>query len=204
MLIQGRYIPLLIVLGGCLSGCLGGLWTGASLVYDRHHVYKKINDYHLLVEINNALNVDKKFKNEDCVIDVATFNGDILLAGHVPSEDMLLAIKHRIAGVTGYRRLFNLIKISNATKNSTQDSWITTKIRSQIFADDSIDPDAFKVVTSDSIVYLMGDVKPEEAKKVITISRFTSGVAHVVKILKYFTYETVHPDGFDTSGRHVA
>jgi len=45
------------------------------------------------------------------------------------------------------------------------------------------------VVTSDRIVYLMGDVRKEQAEKVINIARFTSGVEWVVKMLKYFTYE---------------
>ena len=35
----------------------------------------------------------------------------------------------------------------------------------------------------------MGDVKPDQAEKVVKIARFTQGVERVVKILRYFTYE---------------
>ncbi len=187
---QGRYTVLIIILTGCLSGCLGTIWTGASVVYDRHDTYKKINDYHFLAEVNNVLAVNRTFNNKNCVIDIAVFNGDILLAGHVPSVELYDDLSHRLSSIKGYRRLFNEIKVSSIASNSIQDSWITTKIRSQILADSSIDPDAFKIVTSDRIVYLMGDVKRDQAEKVIKIARYTSGVDRVVKILRYFTYQT--------------
>jgi osmotically-inducible protein OsmY len=190
MLKQGRLIIYIFFLGSCLSGCLGSIWSGASVIYDRHNMYIKLNDYHLFAEINNALAVNKIFHNKDCVIDMAVFNGDILLAGHVPSTDLLDELRHRLSNVKGYRRLYNEITVKQIASNAIQDSWITTKIRSQIFADSSIDPNAFKIITSDRIVYLMGEVKPDEAEKVVTISRNTNGVERVVKILKYFTYQT--------------
>ena len=187
---QGRFIVAVIILAGCLSGCLGTIWTGASAIYDRHDAYKKLNDYHLLVEVNNALAVNRTFNNKDCLVDIAVFNGDILLAGHVPSAELFDELRQRMSSIKGYRRLYNEITINPIASNDLQDSWITTKIRSQILADSSIDPNAFKIVTSDRVVYLMGDVKQDEAEKAIKIARFTSGVERVVKIFRYFTYQT--------------
>ncbi|WP_058476284.1 BON domain-containing protein [Legionella steigerwaltii] len=190
MLKQGCFAVLLTCALLCLSGCMGSLWTGASMVYDRHDVYKKLDDYKLFLKVNNAITVDNTFKNNNCVIDIAIFNGDVLLAGHVPTPELQAELQRRLATVKGYRRLFNQVRVSVSASNSMQDSWITAKIRSQIFADGSIDPNAFKVVTSDRVVYLMGDVHQEQAEKVINMARQTSDVARVVKILKYFTYES--------------
>lgn len=189
MLKQGCFALLLTFTLLCLSGCIGGLWTGATMVYDRHNVYKKLDDYSLYLKINNAIMVDNTFKNNESVIDIAVFNGDVLVAGHVPTLEMQTELSRRLAKVTGCKRLFNQVKVSTAESNSMQDSWITAKIRSQIFADDSIDPNAFKVVTSDRVVYLMGDVHQEQAERVINMARQTSDVVRVVKILKYFTYQ---------------
>ncbi|MCW8399093.1 BON domain-containing protein [Legionella sp. PATHC038] len=189
MLKQGCFAVLLVLVLFCLSGCIGSLWTGATMVYDRHDVYKKLDDYNLFLKVNNAITVDNAFKNNNCVIDIAIFNGDVLLAGHVPTAEMQAELQRRLATVKGYRRLFNQVRVSSAGSNSMQDSWITAKIRSQIFADGSIDPNAFKVVTSDRVVYLMGDVHQEQAEKVINMARQTSDVARVVKILKYYTYQ---------------
>ena len=67
-----------------------------------------------------------------------------------------------------------------------KDSLITAKIRSQIVADSEINPRAFKVVTSDGVVYLMGDVIPTQADWVVEIARNTAGVLTVVKLFKYY------------------
>ncbi|MCW8417092.1 BON domain-containing protein [Fluoribacter dumoffii] len=190
MIKQGCFLVMLTFFLLSLSGCISSLWTGATLVYDRHDVYKKLDDYSLYLKVNHALAADNVFRNNNCVIDIAVFNGDVLLAGHVPTPELQIELRRRLATISGYRRLFNQVKVSPSTSNSVQDSWITAKIRSQIFADGSIDPNAFKIVTSDRVVYLMGDVHQEQAEKVINMARQTGDVAEVVKILKYFTYQS--------------
>lgn len=189
MLKQGCFRILIVLTFMCLFGCMGSLWTGATMIYDRHDVYKKLDDYHLFIIVNNALTIDKSFKNCNCLLDITVFNGDILVAGHLPNNEMLLILGQRLSKVKGYRGLFNEVRVSDTPANSLQDSWITTKIRSQIFADDSIDPNAFKVITTDGVVYLMGDVRLEQAATVINIARHTLGVVRVVKVLKYLVYQ---------------
>lgn len=193
MLKQGRCLAFFFLVCTSLAGCVGGVWTGATMVYDRHNVYKSINDYHLLMKVTNALYEDKQFKKENCSLDIAVFNGDILVAGHVPSAEMLAEANKRLQPVTGYRRFFKEISVRDEPKNTVHDGWITAKIRSHIFADATIDPKAFKVVTADRIVYLMGDVRQEEAEKVIQAARNTNGVERVVKILKYWVYQSKTP-----------
>lgn len=190
MLQQGRFILLMMCILMALFGCSGSsMWTGASLVYDRHDVYKKLDDYHLYVKVNNALTVDPLFKVPNCALDIAVFNGDILVAGHVPTAEINAELQRRLSNIKGYRRLFNEVRVYNIPANTLQDSWLTAKIRSQIFADSSIDPNAFKVISADGTVYLMGDVRPSEAATVINIARRTTGVLHVVKVLKYLVYQ---------------
>ncbi|MBN9231800.1 MAG: hemolysin [Legionella sp. 40-6] len=173
-----------------LVGCTGSnLWTGANLIYDRHSVYKKLDDYQLILQLNTLLAQDGLFKREKTGIDFAVFNGDVLIVGTVPNASLLQELTYRLKKFQGYRRLFNVVKVNNQASNSVYDSWITAKIRSQIFADASIDPHAFKILTAEGVVYLMGDVWPEQAKKVVTIAQHTAGVVHVVKIFKYLEYQ---------------
>lgn len=188
---QGCFtFALLLLISSLLSGCFSALWTGASLVYDRHNLYKKVDDYQLSATALQALYSDGLFKQPYCAIDLAVFNGDILLAGHVPSIELREEALRRLHGVTGYRRLFNQMDILAQPANSLEDSWITAKIRSQILADSTIDPNAFKVITADRIVYLMGDVRPQQAQQVITIAKTTAGVARVVKLFRYYNLST--------------
>lgn len=179
---------LILMMSMLLTGCLGisGVWTGAELVYDRHNLYKKFNDYQLVAQANRALYRDKMFKRDDCYIDLAAFNGDLLLVGHVPTPELRDEAYARVARKTGYRRLFNQLAIGHSDGNDAEDSWITAKIRSQIVADAEIDPHQFKVITVDQVVYLMGDVLPEEAARVIQIARETDDVIRVVKLFKYY------------------
>ncbi len=76
--------------------------------------------------------------------------------------------------------------MSSGFDNTVQDAWITAKIRSQVVADASIEPRQFKVVTADRIVYLMGDVMPEQGARVIHVARYTEGVRRVVKLFNYY------------------
>lgn len=182
---QGR----LILIGlACvaLSGCISNLWTGATLVYDRHDVYKKLDDYNLVAVAHHALFDDKVFKQPGCYLDLAVFNDDMLLAGHVPTELLRDEAVNRLQRLGGYREFFNQVAVKNEPTNALQDTWITTLIRTQILADATINPNDFKIITVDGIVYLMGDVIPEQAARVIAISRGTRGVMRVVKLLNYY------------------
>ena len=169
-----------------LTSCITDVWTGATMIYDRHNIYKTIGDIKLAAGTNRALFKDSLLKCTECSIDVAVFKGDILLSGHVPSNELREEAYERVAKVPGYRRLFNQLSTHQLTNTTMQDDWITTKIRSGIFADAEIDPHSFKVVTSDQIVYLMGDVIPSEAQRVIQIARKCSSVKRVVKLFKYY------------------
>lgn len=195
MLKQGRQTVLLLFLTLGLSGCVSSLWTGASLFYDRHNVYKKIDDYQTYINVNNALFFDKIFKNQSCILDIVVFHGDILVVGHLPSMELMNEFNKRMRTIEGRPRFYNEVKLANLPSNNPQDTWITAKIRSQVLADSSIDPNSFKVVTTDRVVYLIGEMKQDEADKLILIARSTNGVDHVVKILKYFTYQQgMRPD----------
>ncbi len=169
-----------------LTSCITDVWTGATIIYDRHNIYKTIGDVRLAARTNRALFQDNRLKCAGCSIDVAIFKGDILLSGHVPDDELRQEARARLMKVPGYRRLFNQLAIHQATDTTIQDDWITAKIRSGIFADSTIDPHSFKVVTSDRIVYLMGDVIPSEAESVIQIARNCSGVTRVVKLFQYY------------------
>ncbi|KTD51998.1 hemolysin, lipoprotein [Legionella quinlivanii] len=186
----------IVLMSLLLGGCLGSVWTGANLIYDRHDVYKKLDDYQLAANAHHILFDDRILKQPGCSLDLAVLNGDVLLAGHVPSQHLRDVAVRRLNSLSGYRELFDQVDVSRDAGSGLQDSWITTKIRSQIFADASIDPNAFKIITSDRIVYIMGDVRPRQAERVIEIARNTSDVIRVVKLMRYYNLsESPAPNG---------
>lgn len=176
-----------------LSGCWSNLFTGASLIYDRHNIYIKLNDYQLAGKINNELYKDKLFKCKDCSLEVAVFNRDVLVVGSLPKKSLRHAAIERITSIPGERRVYNQVAISHNTGDPVYDSWITGNIRSRIIADSDIDPHEFKVVTSRQVVYLIGDVRQEQAEKVLVFARQSQGVRRVVNLLRYYKYEQRPP-----------
>ena len=192
---QGCLALLLMVFSALLTGCITNVWTGVTLVYDRHNVYRKVNDFQLSAQASHAIYRDQVFKGPGSYIDLAVINGDILVSGHVPTDELRQEAIKRIIAVGGYRRLFNQLAVGSTTENTLLDDWITTKIRSKIFADSTIDPHVFKVVTSDQIVYLMGDVIPAEAKIVVQMASACDGVRRVVTLFKYYNLSDHPPEG---------
>ena len=170
-----------------LCSCLGGLWTGATMVYDRHSLHKKFDDLQLGTEVRNMLRDAGILSQPDNVLDFCAFNGDVLVAGHVPSKDVLDRINRVLQNFSGYRRLLVKITIQRSARQEFTDAWITTKIRSGMMMDDAINPQQFKITTVDGIVYIMGDVMPDQAKYVVDIARETEGVLHVVTWMQYYS-----------------
>ena len=186
ILILKKYL-LLVCSCMLLSSCIGSIWTGAGLIYDRHAALHSFNDIELHAITNNALYKDDLFQCPTCHIDLAVFNGDVLLTGHVETAEMREEAYNRVEKARpDYRRLFKFISIKPFRTHIARDSWITAKIRSQIMTDSEINPRSFKIITTDQVVYLMGDVLTDQANWVIDIAKNTSGVLRVVKLLKYY------------------
>ncbi len=182
----------ILVFWGCaglLTACAGlsGVWTGANLLYDRHSWYKKFDDFQLRATAARLLYHDKQLKPALRAVEVAAFNGDLLVAGHVALRRERDGLYARIqASHLTYRRLFRYVTVASSEANQFLDAWITSQIISQALLDVTIDPHAFKVVTVDQVVYLMGDMLPYQAKQLIAVARNTSDVRYVVKLLKYY------------------
>ncbi|OYV54488.1 MAG: hypothetical protein B7X00_01300 [Legionella sp. 21-45-4] len=157
-------------------------------------MYKKIDDFQLETTVRRLLYHDKRLSCATCLLDIAVFNGDLLIAGHVNTIALREEVYSRLTSSgLGYRRLFKRLSVDAAPANAVLDAWITTSINSQLVMDSEIDPHAFKILTSDQVVYLMGDVLPYQAERVVNLARNTDGVRYVVKLLRYFRVTESNP-----------
>ena len=186
MLKHLRVILAVICIGIVTSGCISPVVTGASLIYDRHQVCMKMDDVSLGAHAQRALYKDKTFKCRACDLGVAIFHRDLLLIGNVPSHALQKEAYRRMQVLPDHRRLFLQLGVNTPPDDPVDDTWITTKIRGQILADSSIDPHQFKIVTYNRVVYVMGEVMPEQAAIVIQIARECAGVKRVVKLMTYY------------------
>lgn len=124
---------------------------------------------------------------DDANIMVISFNGVVLLAGQVPSPHLKQVAAQTAANVRYVRKVHNelIVGASNDFGGRSNDSWITTRIKSKMMFSTSVDPAEVKVVTESGVVYLMGLVNQQSADKAVDMARQTSGVQKVVRIFEY-------------------
>ena len=74
--------------------------------------------------------------------------------------------------------------ISSISARSS-DTYITSKVKTNMITENRFPPNYVKVITENSVVYLMGLVKHQESDAAVEVARSTSGVAKVVKVFEY-------------------
>ncbi|HEU5281651.1 MAG TPA: BON domain-containing protein [Gammaproteobacteria bacterium] len=181
----------LLLIACSLQGCIFvvGAAIGAAAaagVYDHRTVEYTMRD----VKTSNAI-VEKIRANQamrdNCHIEVTVFNGIVLLSGQTPSDAWRQQAEGYAQNTPNVDKVYNQLTIEGPTSSLTRasDSWITTKVRSLMLANQDLKSSSIKVVTENGVVYLMGIVSQNQANIAIDIARQVSGVQKVVKIFQY-------------------
>lgn len=117
---------------------------------------------------------------------IVSYNGFVLLAGQVPSEDLKTLAADVVREVDDVRRIYNELEIGPAVSAGTitNDTWITTQVKSKLLASSDTPGTRVKVVTENSVVYLMGLLTEAEADRVALEAAEVSGAERVVKLFE--------------------
>jgi len=182
----GAVLAIFAVLQGCAAVAVVAVTTGASVATDRRTIGKQIDDQSIEVEAYNEI-VKNKSLNENTNLHIVSVNGSVLITGQAPNtylRDQAINIVNNISEVV---RIHNQVRIGNLTSITTQtnDVWLTSKVKSALFASDKVNGNKIKVVTENAEVFLMGLVTKEEADHAIDITRNISGVNRVYKAFEY-------------------
>ncbi|OGT47204.1 MAG: hypothetical protein A3E83_02085 [Gammaproteobacteria bacterium RIFCSPHIGHO2_12_FULL_41_20] len=180
-------IALTLVLQGCffVVGAAAGA-AAVAMVYDHRKVDNVLDDQRLANEVNNKIQGTQELRN-NCHIDVTCFNHIILLTGEAPNPGWREQAENLARSVPGVSRVYNQISIEGPTSSLTRtsDSWITTKVKTEMLATKGLQSGTIKVITQNGVVYLMGIVSHEQADAAAEIARQVAGVRKVVKIFQY-------------------
>ncbi len=119
---------------------------------------------------------------------VISYNAYVLMVGQVPSEERKQQASDVVRKIRGVRRIYNELEVAGNSSGMTRssDTWITTKVKTALLSDSSIEGGRIKVVTEDGVVYLMGLVSHPEAERVTETASSSSGVQKVVQLFEYF------------------
>lgn len=120
-------------------------------------------------------------------VHVNSFNAVVLLTGQVPSEEVRLLAGNTVNQITTVRQVHNEIQVSRPTTFSERsyDTWLTTKVKTQLLVLGDIEGRRVRVVTEAKTVFLMGLVSRREADRITDVVRTTGGVGKVVKVFEY-------------------
>ena len=123
----------------------------------------------------------------DAHLSIVSFNGFVLLAGQVPSEALKALATDVVKKIEDVRRIYNELEVGPATGMGTRshDTWITTQVKSKLLASSDTPGTRVKVVTENSVVYLMGLLTRAEADAVVEQVQKVYGVQKIVKIIEY-------------------
>lgn len=187
-----KRIIALIVLSCSLQSCffvvgaaIGGVAVGA-VVFDKRTAKATEEDKTIVQQITAKLDAVPEIKSQSNIV-VASFNQVVLLAGQTPNQSIKDEAEAIAQTVPNISKLYNEITISGASSSLTKASntWITTKAKTQLAADKTLESGEIQVITVNGTVYLMGIVSKSQADTAVSIVQNISGVQKVVKIFSY-------------------
>jgi len=147
---------------------------------------KVMDDQGLEWEIGKDIRAaDPGFESSN--ITIVSYNGIVLLAGQVGNESLKQLAGERARVFENVRSVHNELEVMAPLSMVARanDSWLTTKIKSQMFADAELVAGKIKVVTVNGVVFLMGMLPREEADRAVEVARSVYGVQKIVKVFEY-------------------
>jgi osmotically-inducible protein OsmY len=162
----------------------GGAAAGGAMAADRRSSGTYVDDegieWKTLTEINNAL-------GDKIHVNVTSYNRNVLLTGEAFDEAAKSKAESIAKDVQNVRNVTNELAIAPASSLTARsnDSYLTSLVKAEMIKENRFPANYVKVVTENSVVYLMGMVTRKEAEDAVEIARSTDGVRKVVKVFEY-------------------
>jgi osmotically-inducible protein OsmY len=120
-------------------------------------------------------------------ISVISYNGVVLLVGQVATSELKAKAEAVSKAQRTVRTIHNELEVSAPISflARTNDSWITSKVKTKLAAAKQVSAGDVKVVTEDGAVYLMGLLPRSQANAAVDIAATAYGVQKIVKVFEY-------------------
>ena len=120
-------------------------------------------------------------------LSVVSYNGVVLLLGQTDNELLKQKALEAASNIRTARIIHNEMEVSGPISRvaRTNDAWLTSKVKARLVLRRDIRGGRIKVVTENSVVYLMGLVTRDQAAKAVTAAQKAFGVQKIVKVFEY-------------------
>lgn len=175
----------LIIFGMLVSGCAPAMFTGfATSTYTiakDQSINQSVNDLRIATAIKARLIKNALYSR----VNVEVSNGRVLFVGKVRKETDIATVLNIAWEQSGVKEVINELEADPYTNTGfaeySQDTWITTTIKSKLLTDKDIKSVNYIILTVDGAVYILGQARSErELKKVAIIAAGINGVKKVV------------------------
>ena len=169
-------------LSGCVPLVATGIGTAAMMADDRRTAGIMVEDE----SIENKI-LQRVGQRPNVHLNATSFNRIVLLTGEAPSAEVRADIERIARAVENVRNVQNEVAIAQPTTLTlrSNDSLLTSSIKARFVDANKFHANHVKVVTENSVVYLMGMVKRQEAQDAAEVARTTGGVHRVVRVFEY-------------------
>jgi osmotically-inducible protein OsmY len=171
-------------LSGCVPVVAGGAAVGGSAAADRRTSGAYVEDESIEWKTSGRI---KDQLGDKIHLNVTSFNRNVLLTGEALNDATKAKAENLARTVENVRNVTNELQISGPSSlaSRSNDAYLTTKVKGAFFTENRFSPIYVKVVTENSVVYLLGMVTHKEADDAVEIARGIEGVSKVVKVFEY-------------------
>ncbi len=171
-------------LTACLPLVVGGAVAGGAVAADRRTSGFYVEDES--IELKAVKKMETNL-GEHAHVNVTSYNRNILLTGEVPDAAAKAKAEALIKEIENVRNITNEITLGpkSSLSSRSNDTYLTSKVKTKFVTENKFPANYVKVVTENSVVYLLGIVTKAEADAATEIASNTDGVAKVVKVFEY-------------------
>jgi osmotically-inducible protein OsmY len=186
LLILTAVFASVILAPGCAPVIVAGGATAAVAAGERRTLGALVDDGSIEIKARKALNNEPDF-GDDVHINITSMNGVVLLTGETTTADTRDRATALIREIPGIRRIVSEIRVAEprAFMHTSNDGWITGKVKAKLLGTEGLPSRQIKVVTENSVVYLMGLVTQKEGEIAAETARTIGGITRVVKLFEY-------------------
>ncbi|MBF7730337.1 BON domain-containing protein [Pseudomonas sp. N040] len=148
----------------------------------------KIDDQFLDPDVSAAISdAAPDLSSPTSHIVTSSYNGVILIAGQTPRQELKDRAGQAARSVQGVKKVHNELQVQEPTSLlvRSNDSLITSKIKTLMLADASVPSGRIKVITENGVVFLMGIVTRQEGANATRVVEDADGVQKIVKLFEY-------------------
>jgi osmotically-inducible protein OsmY len=171
-------------LSACVPVVVGGAAAGGAVAADRRTSGIYVEDEN--IELKAVKHMETTL-GDQAHVNVTSYNRNVLLTGEVPDEAAKASAEAFVKSIEHVRAITNEIVIGPKTSISSRsnDTYLTSKVKTKFVTENQFPANVVKIVTENSVVYLLGIVNKTEADAAAEIARNTDGVDKVVKVFEY-------------------